>query len=227
MFEDDLNTRAAVYDFDGLWFQPDVRWKIVNTHLGVLGSPVRETEGCRIFESILRENPEARIHEYFALDGYQLDRIRPESGVNFTPVDLVLNTADSHFRRQCDIKVLSCMNYSGITDIVDRMFEHQLKYPVISNPFTDAKLLSPVAFGEAVIPSEGGYAKAFERKVDLIKSLLKRHEEDHERPYEQIFLYFTEKRYPEMLEPYLREQMGELLGGRSAVVLSYIAELEE
>lgn len=218
--------KAAIFDFDGVVFQPDAGWKIIDARLGVVGSRVRWERGCVLYENYRRHNPDALITECFALDEYAYGSAPVDGALNITPPDSVMKTAQNHRFRGHDLILLSQSSHRDLLDITEHLMGER-RFPVLKNPFEEARFLSPVEQNPLILTGHG-----IEHKFAIISELLAykhnlrfntENEPDDRGRYHKIYLYTTEPAYAQVLEDFTRKNLDDLLGGRNAIVHSFIA----
>lgn len=224
--------QAAVFDFDGVIFHKETRWKVINPRAGVLGSGMHWTKACKVYENIVDASPGTALNDVFHLDEYSFRYEIPQNITNRMPMDSVNQTARSHAARRRDVLILSGRYYPGLDRFLDGLyqtFHRELRpgeLPVPKDPFENSRPIFP---DQAMPVSELNVEKSIHRKMELLKSLLHRCEEeehvsvdtDCEEPfcrYDRLFLYYTEPQFFEYIHEFLRNEMDELCGGRNAIV---------
>ena len=75
MEEEEEQRQAVFFDFDGLFFQPDTRWKVVQSSLEKLGTRLSFEECCRFFDGVVSAKRDARISDYFGIGEYKFDEV--------------------------------------------------------------------------------------------------------------------------------------------------------
>lgn len=215
------NAQAAVFDFDGIIFQPGSKWKIRNPQIGVLGTRIPWEDACLIFEKILAVNPQARLSEFYLLNEYSLIAESEFARGNLQPLDSVMKAARSHVGRKQDLFFLSSRSYRDLNEFTEQFMkpEDQRSGP---NPFLASKLLFP--------PYEPISAETFrnvENKFRLLTGMLRTVEDPNppEAIYQKIFLYYTETEYESLISSFLQKNLDRLEGGRNAIVPMMMAEL--
>ncbi len=218
------NPSAAIFDFDGVIFQPDSQWKVNNPHAGVLGSRVNWPQACAIFESILAKNPDAKLNEYFVLNEYHYLKKREDTGENILPLQILKKAARNHISRKHELFFLSCRSYRDLWEITQNIPDVEEKNTPLPNPFLNARHLSP-----PYEPISSAPEKNIEIKFRLLASMLKKIKSSAANPegiFEKIFLYYTESEYRKVISEYLARELDNLEGGRNSIVAVQIAVVE-
>ncbi len=222
---------AAVFDFDGALYNNNARWKIADARLGVVGSRIAWDRGLEQFDLARKKFPGLLLGECFTPDEFEFETVRELEG-NVTLPGVLMKTAQNHVFRGHDIYILSRYSFRDFMKVTERFMGDPGPLPMKENPFDYAKLLTTEDYSVVQHNSrEGVQAKFF-----LLQDMLRYDDLDAEPPrfrensalprYEKIFLYYTEDDYPPLIEPFVREKIEALSGGRNTFVLSYIADLE-
>ena len=226
---------AAVFDFDGVFFQPDTSWKIANPSMGVVGSRIPCKEGYRRFEEIRREEPDAELDEYFVPDEFEYEAVDEEQ--NVLPISNLLHCARHHIFRRDDILIAVPPGFLGlIVKRTERVFEQLKNFMLFENPFRRAnRIYLPE---EAPLPFHD-YAGRPGLKAEFYAAYLKYSEGREERNrliehfnpagvfYNKLFLYHTERALELKIQNMLHRDLERLTDGRNAVVPMYIAHIPE
>ncbi len=235
--EAEVRDTLASFDFDGLFFQEGAGWKVQKASLGVVGSRVPGERAYAAFREILRENPDASVEEYFALDEYEVLLGDPDaSTANQAPMSRMLHYAHHHLFRRADLMVAVPRGFLGlIREMTDRAFARLETFLMFENPFHRAVRRHPFD-REEVLPI--GSDERLAVHVAFYAALLRYH--DRERPpvrrlrerfavdgpgYEKIYVYHTEPRLEERLREFLRDNHEKLVGGRNAIVPMVLADV--
>lgn len=230
-FEEDADN-AAVFDFDGALYNNNARWKIADARLGVVGSRIAWDRGLEKFDQARKKFPGLLLGECFTPDEFEFETVRELSG-NVTLPGGPLKTVQNHVFRGHDIYILSRYSFRDFMKVTERFMGDPGPLPMKENPFDYAKLLTTEDYSVVQHNSREGV----QAKFYLLQDMLRYDDLDAEPPrsdenapalprYEKIFLYYTENDYPALVEPFVRDKIAALSGGRNTFVLSYIADLE-
>ncbi|MCB1172529.1 MAG: hypothetical protein KDK39_03135 [Leptospiraceae bacterium] len=221
--EESGSSVAAVFEFDGIIFHPEARWKIRDIRLGVLGSRVNFPEALHMYQSHVEQYPEMLLTDCFTLDEFEYPFIE-SSDENITPPEVIARTASNHLFRGHDLFFLSFSQHRELQSITDRLIG-ELRFPVLKNPFSEASHL---------YPRTGSFEQRAQDKFELVRRLLQRRDtrvmnriSSTQANYERIHLYHSDPLCAALLQRYVQDHKQELIGGRNAIVFSRIARAAE
>lgn len=215
------DTSAAIFDFDGVIFHRDAKWKISDLRLGVKGSRISFHDALNLFKEYRKDKPDVLLTDCFTLDEFVYNKL-DKSAMNFTPPELVAQTAQSHVFKGHDLYFLSFSKHRELSVITDRI-AGELKYPVIKNPFHEARHL---------FPDVDYYDGIQDEKLTLIIELLRRKDRFYSRnmddkvPYTRIYYYYTDKIIFQKLKKFLQANFENFEGGRNCITFNYIASIK-
>lgn len=244
MTEQAEEKNAAIFDFDGVLYSSSARWKVIDARLGVIGSRVAWETGLRMFHQAANKFAGLQLNECFAPDEFEFATVRDHA--NLTLPRHLIKTAQNHIFRGHDLFVLSRYAFRDFLRVNERFMGQPGPLPLKGNPFEQSRLLVTEDYGAA----HSNTSLSLKEKFRTIASMLERHNDSGDSeasgktqpdapttstetdspdlvPYSRIFLYYTEATYPDLSDEYLRKEMDELVGGRNAIVTSYIANVPE
>lgn len=211
-------TRAAIFDFDGIIFHPDTKWKVSDVRLGSTGSRISFEKALSSFKSLSRDNPDLLLTDCFTLDEFEYDH-RDAHEMNLTPPLLVAKNAQNHVFKGHDLYFLSICKHRELSDITKK-FIGELRYPILKNPFEVAKHL---------YPEQDYYEGIHKEKFELFLALMQKKDQkasrsaSKEKIYTRIYYYYSEEHFANQLRSFLKENFEKFEGGRNSITFSYIA----
>ena len=219
--------QVALFDFDGILFSPESRWKIRNPRLGVLGSGIAPDRMHHLFREILDEDPGTSILDHFSFDHFEVQGHPLEDGINLLPPESIIPTARDHLGRRRELYILSSRPYRGLAGVTGPLYEEYKStngredHFTRSNPFLGKKVLTPDS-RESLEDPIGAKVAAL-RNVLMKAGESDENENDSRRRFSRIFLYLSEEDFLRAVKEFL-EQYGEVLPeGRNSIVPVMIA----
>ena len=237
MLYDENHNCAAFFDFDGIIFQTNTCWKVMNPLIGRTGARVSCLKAYQMFEEIRREKPESKLSDYFTLDEYEYETIRRGERDNVVPISRLLHYARHHIFRRDDLYVIVPPGFfQFILNLTDIAFEKVKNFTLFENPFhraipvyppgdkitdifdKESRLFVKTAFYTAFLKYQDSYQDEQTRKALGFKL-------HPELNYNKIFLYHTESELDDMVQKRVKMDLNHLVDGRNSIVPLYIADM--
>ena len=213
---------AAIFDFDGILFHPESRWKIRDVRLGQLGSRVSFQEAFDLFQSHQGSYPDLLLTDCFVLDEFDYPTASSDTP-NITPPEVIARTAQNHLFRGHELIFFSLSRHRELQLITDRLMG-ELRFPVLKNPFSEARHVYPDR------QQEMDFEALLATKYDLLSGLLRQKghptvnlSSSDTRRYLRIHLYYTDTQLASQLRDFVQAKQDQLIGGRNALTFSRIA----
>lgn len=224
---DQEETRAAIFDFDGVLFNDVAHWKVTDIRLGRLGERINWQLACNKFAVWQARNPELLITDCFTLDEFEFSAVNPLEFSQITPPVVLIKTAHHHKSRHHDLFLLSHSGHRDLLRITERLVQ-DLRFPVLKNPFEEAGFLQLSGRSDKPYLDTSSFHQA---RLDLLEKHLRfkgrrkfnRETEGNLPTYNKIFYYYTDLSFGPVITEYLDRNHERLEDGRTAIVPSYIA----
>ncbi len=228
---------ATFFDFDGIWFRPDVNWQVKNIHLGSLGSSISWHQACRSLELAGKKNPGLSVEDHYSLPSLCWDTVPYENSHNITPPENLWKMAEKHRSQGHDLYVISQASCPSLLRRMNLQAPELYNKKIKTNPFHDIHFIcdsliekenadeATLAYIQLKITKLFGFLRG-----QAVNGLAYNYSPNLENPpqrkvYDQIFLYYTQSQYQPKISQILNEYQNHLTSRRMAIVASYIAQV--
>lgn len=214
--------QAAIFDFDGILYNPENTWRVTTPLLGRPGSLARMDDAMKFIRRHM--GSDVRILDYYALDAHEYQVAHKDEVLNLLTPDLLRPTARGHQIRGRQLYILTLTDLLGIRDIIMRMIPKEEGPFENKNPFDNAKnlLLRDTELIDIKRARELPLAR-----MRRILSLL-RHTDNRNTaqpgPFSRIFLYTTDRILAELITDQMAKIHQDLVDGRNSVIVHYVAK---
>ncbi len=229
--------QAAIFDFDGIVYDINANWRILDSRAGVIGSYVSCLEACRIYDDIKKPEESLKITQFFSVEDLHYKRHPVSEKFNLLPPENIIQAARLHQQKGRRLMIFSARDYEGFDALMDRIyFEHQKRIgqnrPMQkANPFRSAEFIFPsVPVPSSLISAKDGVFL----KTELIKNMLEYTDQEpvhrihsdrlgNER-FERVFYYHTQQEMGFSLDSFINNTHIHINGGKNSLIHYYIAD---
>ena len=130
---------AAVFDFDGVLYSPNAKWKIIDARLGVVGSRISWERGLQMYREASARFDGIQLTECFAPDEFEFATAPGQA--NLTLPQHLMKTAQNHAFRGHELLVISRYAFRDFLRVNERFMGQPGPLPLKGNPFEQARML--------------------------------------------------------------------------------------
>ncbi len=129
---------AVFFDLDGLFFHPRAHWKVLDPHLGSLGSRVHWAEALEAFRHLRWRAAPTSLTAYFGIDEVSLFLEGPDQNRSLAATERLLRAAHSHLANGRHVYLISACPFRELLDVTELWMPRPRRYPLLQNPFQRA-----------------------------------------------------------------------------------------
>ncbi len=219
MPEEEAERTGFFLDFDSALFGPGQRWKIINSHVAPLGSPVSLREACRLFERLRLETPTLRVSDVFGVDELLL-ATKAVHGEQALPIQTFVKMIANHAGKKHEPVIISNFDYAGLAEVIARFFPPDIHSRYAHDLIAAAHVRSTGLNGQALALAP---EIPISHKLDLMVKCLRRIDGPG-GDFDRIFYYYSDPAITPLLGDLTKSQRDTFKGGRNALYPTFVTK---